>query len=208
MSHVHFDGVELQDGRKVLYRDLTFELSAGSIGAVYGPSRTGKSSMLLLAAGHLLPMKGKITVDGKAPESKRVGLGPIHDLTPLFDTLTVEEHLLFQARLQGMRQAKKRAGELLQEYDLVRFRKNRIKDIGNLEQFRVGLATALVHHPRLILIDEPEKGLTNDEWKIACADLTKLARDGHTIMLTTVLENVAESCDLIVELPTGEVIAR
>lgn len=208
MSHIHFDGIELRDGRKVLYRDLSFDLHSGQIGAVFGPSRTGKSSILLLAAGHLMPMQGRVTVGGRPPDRKQVGVGPIHDLTPLFDTLTVEEHVLFQARLHGVRQPKVRTAELLQDYDLMRVKKRRVKDIGNLEQFRVGLATALVHRPRLILIDEPEKGLTNDEWDIAYLDLRLLVDEGHTVLLTTVLQQVAESCDLIVELPTGEVIQR
>jgi ABC-type multidrug transport system ATPase subunit len=198
----------LRDKHKQLYQDLSFTVEGGQIGAIYGPSRTGKSSLLLLASGHLQPESGTVRVDSKQPNKKQAGLGPIHDLTPMFDTLTVEESLVFQGRLYGVRNAKSRAKELLQQYDLREVGKSRIKDVGHIEQFRVGLASALVHRPSLVLIDEPERGLTNDEWALAYRDLRALTEDGHTILLTTVLEQVAHGCDLIVSLPDGEVTTR
>ena len=85
----------------------------------------------------------------------------------MFDTLTVEEHLLFQARLHHVKRPKARVQELLATYDLEAVRKYRVKDVPHLEQFRTGLATALVHQPKLVLIDEPEQGLTNEEWELA-----------------------------------------
>ncbi|WP_157729402.1 ATP-binding cassette domain-containing protein [Tumebacillus algifaecis] len=208
MSYVSFQHVELSYGRHQIYRDLHFDLEDGQIGAVYGPSRTGKSSVLLLASGNLLPSKGEVQVGGKKPDKKRVGLGPIQDLSPLFDTLTVEEHLLFQARLHHVRKAKERVSELLNTYDLEEVRKYRVKDIPHLEQFRTGLATALVHQPKLVLIDEPERGLTNEEWEIAYRDMRDLTEAGSTVLLTTVLLQVAERCDLVAQLPEGEVWTR
>lgn len=205
MSGVLFQGVELSYGRHQIYRDLSFRLEDGQIGAIYGPSRTGKSSVLLLATGHLLPTKGEVRIDGQKPDKKRVGLGPITDLSPLFDTLTVEEHLLFQARLHHVRKAKDRVQELLREYQLEDVCKYRVKDVPHLEQFRTGLATALVHQPPLVLIDEPERGLTNEEWEIAYGDLRKLSDGGSTVLLTTVLQQVADRCDLVAALPEGEV---
>lgn len=208
MANIRFANVELSDGRKMIFKDLSFELRAGQIGAVFGPSRTGKSSVLLLAAGHLQPTQGQVLIDGTPPARKRAGLGPIHDLTPLFDTLTVEEQLLFQARLHGVRGAKARTAELLEAYKLLDVRKYRIKDVGHLEQFHVGLASALVQRPNLVLIDEPERGLTNEEWEIAYGELKQLADEGCTVLLTTVLAMVAERCDLVLDLAKGEVEAR
>jgi ABC-type multidrug transport system ATPase subunit len=205
VSAVVFADVELSYGRHQIYRGLNFQLEEGQIGAIYGPSRTGKSSVLLLASGHLLPTKGEVLTGGAKPDKKSAGLGPIHDLSPLFDTLTVEEHLLFQARLHRVRNPKARVKELLTQYDLQEVRKYRVKDIPHLEQFRTGLATALVHQPKLVLIDEPERGLTNEEWELAEQDLRSLALEGKTVMLTTVLQQVAECCDLVVSLPDGEV---
>jgi ABC-type multidrug transport system ATPase subunit len=207
VSTVHFQDVELRDGRKILYQHLTFTLEGG-LTAVYGPSRTGKSSLLLLASGHLNPTRGTVQVDGKKPDRKRAGLGPIHDLSPLFDTLTVLEHLLFQARLYKVRNPKSRVVELLDQYNLQDVKSYRIKDLAHLEQFRTGLATALVHRPDLILIDEPERGLTDEEWEVAYGDLLRLAQEGRTVILTTVLSQVAERCDTVIELPSGEVRTR
>jgi len=208
MTFVRFDTVELQDGRKLLYKNLSFGLEAGMMGAIYGPSRTGKSSILLLASGHLKPTSGRVFVAGKEPNRNRAGLGPIHDLTPLFDTLTVEEHLHFQGRLYKVRGVEARTQELIETYSLHDVRKYRVKDIGHIEQFRVGLASALLHRPDLVLLDEPERGLTNAEWELAYEDLHGLTKEGHTVLLTTVLEQVAERCGLIVHLPEGEVERR
>ncbi|MCX7570630.1 ATP-binding cassette domain-containing protein [Tumebacillus sp. DT12] len=204
MTDVVFSDVELRDGRKILYQGLNFTLSGG-LNAVYGPSRTGKSSILLLASGHLAPTAGRVLIDGKRPDRRRAGLGPIHDLTPLFDTLSVQETILFQARLHKVRQPKARVAELIAQYDLHDVRSYRVKDLAHLEQFRTGLATALVHRPDLILIDEPERGLTNEEWEVAHGDLLRLTRDGHTVLMTTVLAQVADRCATVIELPGGEV---
>nr|WP_283809077.1 ATP-binding cassette domain-containing protein [Tumebacillus amylolyticus] len=187
---------------------MSFTLESGQMCAVYGPSRTGKSSLLLLASGHLKPDSGRVLVDGQPPVQKRAGVGPIHDLSPMFDTLTVAEALLFQARLYGVRQAKERVKELVNKYGLQEVCKYRIKDVGHIEQFRVGLVSALVHRPTIVLIDEPERGLTNEEWELAYRDMRALADEGHAVILTTVLSQVADSCDLIVSLPDGEVTTR
>jgi ABC-type multidrug transport system ATPase subunit len=208
MATVQFLGVSLLDGRKMLYKGLEFTLGDRELGAVFGPSHSGKVSVLLLAEGALKPSEGQVLVDGRPPEKKRIGLAPIHTLTPLFDTLTVEEHLVFQARLYGVRNPKLRAGELMELLRLKEVRKYRIKEIGALGQFHTGLASALVHRPYLVLVDEPERGLTNAEWEEAYGDLRRLADDGHTVLLTTVLAQVAERCDLVVELPSGEVTRR
>ena len=208
MSKVQFDEVTLNDGRKALYQNLSFMLEQGEVAAVYGPSRTGKSSVLLLASGHLLPSKGRVLVDGGQPKRGKAGLGPIHELTPLFDTLTVHESLLFQARLYGVRNPKQRVAELLRQYELEAMKGSRIKDLGNLEQFRIGLASALVHRPELVLLDEPERGLTNEEWELAYRDIGRLAQEGRTVVLTTVLEQVADGCRTVIELPNGEVRTR
>ncbi|KEO83033.1 ATP-binding cassette domain-containing protein [Tumebacillus flagellatus] len=205
MATVQFQGVELRDKRKRLYQNLTFTLESGQMGAVYGPSRTGKSSLLLLASGHLRPDSGQVLVDGKQPDKKRAGVGPIQDLSPMFDTLTVQEALVFQARLFGVRNAKARVKELVMKYGLQEVCTYRIKDVGRIEQFRVGLVSALVHRPDVVLIDEPESGLTNEEWEAAYRDLRALAEDGHVVLLTTVLSQVAERCDLVLSLPDGEV---
>jgi ABC-type multidrug transport system ATPase subunit len=208
VSKVHFDEVALYDGRKALYQNLSFTLGPGEIAAVYGPSRTGKSSVLLLASGHLRPSKGRVLVDGEKPKRDKAGLGPIHDLTPLFDTLTVQESLLFQARLYGVRNLKQRVEQLIADYELSDVRSYRIKDLANLVQFRIGLAHALVHRPELVLLDEPERGLTNGEWELAYRDIARLAQEGKTVMLTTVLEQVADRCSTVVQLPNGEVRTR
>ncbi|HEU4964896.1 MAG TPA: ATP-binding cassette domain-containing protein [Bacilli bacterium] len=214
MAHAHdnlclqLQEVKLRDKSKVLYENLTFTLRPGEIGAVYGPSRSGKSSLLLLASGQLRPDAGRVTVGGGRPDLHKAGLGPIHDLNPLFDTLTLEEHLLFQGRLHGVRHVKQRVAELLDHYELASVKKRRVKDVGHLEQFRIGLTTALIHRPDLILIDEPERGLTNEEWELAARDLQELAREGHTVLLTTVLAQVADGCQAVLELPSGEVTVR
>jgi len=208
MADLQMDRVTLQDGQKLIYKDLSFAVEAGQIGVIYGPSRTGKSSVLLLASGHLPPHAGTIRVNGRAPDRKRAGLGPIHDLTPLFDTLTVEEQIVFQARLYKVRQAKQRTDELIAQYQLQEVRKYRIKDIGHIEQFRVGLVSAVVHRPDVILLDEPERGLTNEEWELARRDLRHLAEEGHVVLITTVLQQVADAGDVVVQLPSGEVMVR
>jgi ABC-type multidrug transport system ATPase subunit len=134
-----------------------------------------------------------------------VGLGPISDFSPLFDTLTVREHLAFGLRLYQQSDRKRRLEELLKTFHLGDVARERIKDIDQFSQFRVALAHTVLHQPSFVLLDEPERGLSVEEWVQAKEYLRQLATSHIGILYTTVLESTADWTHSIIHLPTGEV---
>jgi ABC-type multidrug transport system ATPase subunit len=210
---LYFQHVTLGSSSRTLIDDLTFTLEPGQIAAVRGPSKSGKSSLLLCAAGHLRPRRGQVVVGTDEthvhpPTWQELGLGPIPGLAPLFDTLTVREHLLFQARLYRVRGSRRRVEELIAQYELQEQTRIRIKDLDHFSAFRATLAITLVHRPQYLLLDEPDMGLSDAEWTAAWQMLQRLRRDGVGVLFTTVLSASTNEADIVVDIRNREVQRR
>jgi ABC-type multidrug transport system ATPase subunit len=224
-----FEDVSIRSNHQVFVEHLNFQLERGQISAIVGPSRSGKSTLLLVAAGEIQPNEGRVCIRLKtqhdikpspedrnlynqprptevlAPDRRMVGLGPISDFSPLFDTLTVREHLAFGLRLYQQSDRKRRLEELLETFHLRDVARERIKDIDHFGQFRTALAHTVLHQPSFVLLDEPERGLSIEEWMQAKEYLRHLAKSHIGILYTTVLESTADWTHSIIHLPTGEV---
>jgi ABC-type multidrug transport system ATPase subunit len=232
-----FEDVSIRSNHQVFVEHLKFELERGQISAIVGPSRSGKSTLLLVAAGEIQPNEGRVCIRVEngidraykndiepstknthlqdqprtaeaevfVPDRRLVGLGPISDFSPLFDTLTVREHLAFGLRLYQQPDRKRRLEELLETFHLRDVARERIKDIDQFGQFRVALAHTVLHQPSFVLLDEPERGLSVEEWVLAQEYLRQLATSHIGILYTTVLESTADWTHSIIHLPTGEV---
>ncbi|OYD06164.1 ABC transporter ATP-binding protein [Paludifilum halophilum] len=148
--------------------DATWNI--GDKAVIYGPSRTGRTSLLLAIGGFLKPARGTVALQDSytcwAPTPWDVGVGPIAGLAPLFPTLTLEEHLSVQARSHWVRHPRRRVEFSLHQWGLFPYRKRRVKDVDRHLQLRAGIALATLHQPRIVLLDEPETGLTDDQWDI------------------------------------------
>lgn len=213
MLDIVYDSVVISRATDGLRTDEPIEkhIHAGEIAAIVGDSQSGKTS-LLLATGGFLPIRtGTIQYLDHHNSSTQitlrkrdVGIGTIHQVAPLFDTLTVFEHLRATAKLYKVRHAKRKAQELIDRYNLAPYQKVRIKDLPHFVHFRVSFACAVIHEPQLILLDEPERGLTLEEWQEALADLRYIADKGAIVLLTTVLEQVAATCDATISLRRRE----
>jgi ABC-type multidrug transport system ATPase subunit len=187
-------------------------IRSGQLVAILGDSQSGKTSLLLATGGFLPVRSGRIVYvdphDDDRPirlRKRDVGIGTIHRVAPLFDTLTVAEHLQATAKLYRTKHPKKRAQELLESYNLTEYKRERIKDLPHFVHFRVSFACAVVHEPKLVLLDEPERGLTMEEWQLALQDLRSVTDRGAIVVLTTVLEQIADTCDVTLSLRSKEV---
>src|ERR1022692_1698586 len=149
---------------------ISLQVTAGEAVAVMGPSGSGKSTLLNLIAGLDKPSDGAVTVAGQRIDAlsetrlaryRRIQVGMIFQFFNLLDDLTVADNVLLPAQLAGTprRQARARAGELLERLGIDRYANSYPGRLSGGERQRVAIARALVNSPALLLADEPTGAL-------------------------------------------------
>lgn len=199
----------LRAGRPVV-RGLNLALQAGQVLGLLGVNGAGKSTTLAMLAGALRPSQGRIVLDGKdvAEYPEQVGklLGWLPEQAPCWPELTVHEHLVAHARLHGMARAAavSASADVLERLQLtdLRLRQARVLSMGQRQ--RLGLACALVHRPRLLVLDEPGNGLDPVQTTKLRALIREHAQGGGAVLLSThLLAEVSAVCDRVAILHEG-----
>ena len=193
--------LSLNDHRETLLKPLNLELPDCHTAALYGPTGSGKTALLLIFAGIMKPSSGELEIDGldvlKEPSlaRRRVGLGIIPEFSPLLAKLTLKENLLFSARMLKVRNLKVRVQELLHQLELEPFTQTLAEDLPAFVAFKANLALALVNNPQTLLLDEPEYHLTSEEISKTWDYLNDLKAKGKCIVVSTRYQEVASKCD-------------
>jgi ABC-2 type transport system ATP-binding protein len=191
--------------------DLT--VPAGSFFGFLGPNGAGKTTMIRLLAGLAPPTAGEIRIFGApletgAAEIKRqTGIVPEESL--LFEQLTGSEMLEFAGRMYGLGRAvaRERARELLELFELSSAGRKLVADYSKGMRKRLALAAALIHRPRLFLLDEPFEGVDAIGARLMKQLLEEQVRAGATIFLTShVLEVVERLCDRVAVIDRGRLV--
>ena len=187
---------------------------AGSILGIIGPSGAGKTTLVRLMTGALLPTKGRLTVLGEEPHSfrreTRERIGYMPQKFTLYPDLTVRENVDFVASLFGMLLGarRRRTAEVLELLDLWSVRKRRAGRLSGGQQRRLELAGALVHDPAVLFLDEPTAGLDPLLRSRIWEELRRLRDAGRTLLVTTQYVGEAEECDHVAMLVEGRLIAQ
>ena len=184
---------------------------AGQAVALLGPNGSGKSTLMKVIAGLLEPDEGSVSVcGGSRGAEKRRHLSVVFQTNGLDPHLTVEENLRCQAALYGLprEMAKPRIEEELRRAALADRRDARVKTLSGGLTRRVDLARALLHHPDVLLLDEPTTGLDLVA-RAAFLDALDERRcdSGMTILMSTHLIDEADRCDRVVFMHDGRVVA-
>ena len=194
---------------------LSISVPQGVFFGFLGPNGAGKTTTIKMLMGLAQPNAGTIRVLGfSMPEQsleirKQIGLVP--DDTLLFDYLTGAEYLEFVARLYALPRplARERAGELLQLFQLHENRRKLIGEYSKGMRKRVAMAAALIHQPRLFLMDEPFEGVDAVGARLMKDILLEQVRHGATVFLTShVLEVVERLCDQVAIINRGKIVAQ
>jgi ABC-2 type transport system ATP-binding protein len=191
---------------------VSFSVAEGGFIALLGPNGAGKSTLIGILAGTVKPDSGSVTVNGFPLQSRDPGLKLSLGIVPqeiVFDPyFTVEETLSFQSGYFGIRKNQERIRMLLRRLSLWDKRREPVKNLSGGMKRRLLIAKALVHRPRLLLLDEPTAGVDVHLRMQMHELLTELNREGLTIILTThYLEEAEKLCGRIVLLNRGAVIA-
>lgn len=191
---------------------LSFDVSAGEIFGLVGPDGAGKTTTLRMLAGIMPPDSGKAAVAGfdivRDPEGAKHALSYMPQRFGLYEDLTVDENIRFYADLFGVKKTEReeRSAQLLQAAGMNEFRKRLAGKLSGGMKQKLGLVCALIHRPKVILLDEPTTGVDpvsrRDFWRI----LYELAAEGVAILTSTAYLDEAERCHRVALLNQGKLL--
>ena len=195
-------------------RDVSFTVAKGEVLGLLGPNGAGKTTTMRVLTGFIPPTAGTAVVGGydildQPLEAKR-RIGYLPETPPLYAEMTVVDYLDFVARIKGIT-ADRRRESIDTAVERCAVGDVRDKLIGKLSKGyrqRVGLAQALVHEPDVLVLDEPTAGLDPKQIN-ETRDLVKSLAGEHTIILSThILPEVSMTCDRVVIINRGQVVAE
>ena len=196
-------------------RSVSLQIEPGEFFGLLGPNGAGKSTLIHCATGLAQPTSGGIEIFGHdaisdyADARQAVGLAPQEPNLDWF--LTVEETLDYHAGYFGMprRQRRERSKELLEIFSLTEKRDERTRTLSGGMKRRLILARALMHHPRLLILDEPTAGVDIELRLELWQYIERINEEGTTILLTThYLEEAERLCDKIAFINEGQIAAQ
>ena len=193
--------------------NISFEVKEGEILGFLGPNGAGKSTTMTIATGYLPPDEGVVEVCGydvveqSMEVRKHIGYLPEHN--PLYLEMYVREYLSFMGKLQGMRgsKLKSRVEEMVTLTGLSREQNKKIEALSKGYRQRVGLAQALIHDPKVLILDEPTTGLDPNQIVEIRNLIRNISKNKTVIFSTHIMQEVQALCDRIVVINKGQIAA-
>ena len=212
---MEIDHLSKRFGEVQAVQDLSFRVKEGELFAFLGVNGAGKSTTINIMCGQLAKDAGSVRIGGadldRDPDSIKRSLGVVFQNSVLDAALTVQENLESRAALYGIRGKafRQRLTELAQLLEFEDLRKRTVGKLSGGQWRRIDIARALLHRPRILILDEPTTGLDpqtrNILWQVI-ADLRK--REGMTVFLTTHYMEEAADADYVVILESGRIAAE
>jgi ABC-2 type transport system ATP-binding protein len=199
-------------GRRNVVQNVSLELRQGEVLGLLGHNGAGKSTTLQMLTGILTPHAGSIEICGfdllRQPDQAKACIGYLPETPPLYREMRVDDFLIFAARLHHV--PKNRIADSLaeakQQCGLSDCGKKIIGTLSKGYQQRVGIAQAIIHHPRVVVLDEPTVGLDPAQIRDIRALIRKLG-DTHSVILSThLLSEVEIICDRVEIMQKGRLI--
>lgn len=188
--------------------DVSFKLPRGIVGALIGPNGAGKTTTMRALCGIIRPTSGRLLVSGfdvaREPIAVKQRIAYVPDDPPLFESLTVEEHLRFIASAYSVPNFAEEAEELLEQMELTVKRSALASELSRGMRQKVAIACAYLHKPEVLLLDEPLTGLDPVAIRMLKQTLVQRAAAGATVLVSShLLALVEDICQHLVILRGG-----
>ena len=205
--HKHFNNIQAVQG-------VSFTIQAGEIFSLLGPNGAGKSTIISMLSGLLEPDEGDALICGHSikheAQAARAALGVVPQDIALYPDLSAAENLDFWGKMYGLRGKllHQRVDEILNIIGLSDRRNGRVSTFSGGMKRRVNIGAALLHHPQVVIMDEPTVGIDPQSRRHILDNVKELNRQGMTVLYTThYMEEAAELSDHIAIMDQGKLIA-
>ncbi len=199
----------------VAVSDVTLTAEDGKITGLLGPNGAGKSTTLRMLTGLLAPDAGTGEVDGwdirKDKLKVRESIGYLPHNAGIYPRLTARENIRYFARLSGMEKSltERRVDELIEQLAMEDFAERRAEGFSQGQKTKVGLARALIHNPKTLVLDEPTNGLDVMATRKLRKILRALRDEGHCVFVSShIMPDVTLLCDHVAIISEGRVIVE
>ena len=199
-------------GEQNALNDVSFEVNTGEIVGFLGPNGAGKSTMMKILTCFIPQTSGTASVCGfdVAEQSldvrKNVGYLPEHN--PLYLEMYVKEYLEFIAGLHKLKNMKERISEMIEMTGLQVEQKKKIGALSKGYRQRVGLAQALIHDPKVLILDEPTTGLDPNQLEEIRNLIIKVGKEKTVMLSTHIMQEVEAVCDRVIIVNNGLIVAN
>ncbi|MUT66128.1 ABC transporter ATP-binding protein [Paenibacillus sp. NEAU-GSW1] len=214
MSFVQLRDVVKKYDATITVNHLNFDIEKGEIFGLLGPNGAGKSTTISMLSGLLAMSGGDITVDGysvrKQPLEVKKRIGVVPQELAIYDNLTARENVTFFARLYGLsgKLLKERVDEALRFVGLLERAKDLPSTFSGGMKRRLNIACAIMHRPKLIIMDEPTVGIDPQSRNHILESVRELNRLGSTVIYTShYMEEIEALCSRIAIVDQGKLIA-
>lgn len=193
--------------------NLSFSVQEGEVLGFLGPNGAGKSTTMKVITGFLAPTSGTVTIDGHDiahdPIAAKSLIGYLPEGAPSYGDMTTLEFLNFIARVRGYSgsELKQRVEHVIREVDLGSVCNQTIDTLSKGFKRRVGLAQAIMHDPKVLILDEPTDGLDPNQKHHVRNLIKNLAHDKIVIISTHILEEVTAVCTRAIIIAQGSIVA-
>ena len=200
-------------GKKPAVNDVTFSIGKGEIVGLLGPNGAGKTTIMKMITGYLNPSQGEVLVDGintlDNPITVKSKIGYLPERSPLYNDMTVYEYLSFVADVRGLvgNEKYQKITEMIVLVNLEKVVARKIKELSNGYKKRVGLASAMIHDPEILILDEPTAGLDPNQIIMFRKILRRLSEQKTIILSTHVLSEIEAICEKVIIINSGKIVA-
>lgn len=198
-------------GQQRAVDNISFEVKTGEILGFLGPNGAGKSTTMKMITGYIPPTEGQIFIDGIDIQSDPIGsrkkIGYLPESNPLYMDMYVQEYLTFISSVHGIRDSSKAISDVIEMTDLGVERHKKIHQLSKGYKQRVGLAQALIHHPKILILDEPTTGLDPNQLGEIRELIKELGKSKVIIFSTHIMQEVQAVCDRVIIIQKGQLVA-
>lgn len=192
--------------------NISFSVTEGEILALLGPNGAGKSTTMKMITGFVAPTAGTAYIDGydilEQPLAAKSVLGYLAEGAPHYPDMTVKQFISFIADIRGITKQVRdeRIASVIRQVDLGTVLEQRMESLSKGFKRRVGLAQAILHEPRVLILDEPTEGLDPNQKREVRKLIKDLAHNKVIVISTHMLEEVEALCDRVIVLSAGKII--